>query len=181
MLASAVALLAAANRLTLNVELLDPLLADEAVATTVTSDVPVVVERAMYWAGAPSQWFEAHNSFGATGLGQKWGLSEGRVGLPENYETYILVANPSTTETAQIRVTLLRTNGATVVKSYAVTPTTRFNVHVNSMVPELANEEFGAVVEVTNGVGVFVERAMYSDALGTRWAAGTNAPATRLP
>ncbi len=169
------------SRLTLNVELLDPLLADEAVATTVTSDVPVVVERAMYWAGAPSQWFEAHNSFGTTMVGTRWGLSEGRVGFDERYETFILVANPSTTETAEVRVTFLRTNGSTVVKTYSVTPTTRFNVHVNAMVPELADEAFGALVEVTNGVGVFVERAMYSDALGTRWAAGTNAPATLLP
>ena len=48
-------------------------------------------------------------------------------------------------------------------------------------VPELQNEEFGAVVEVTNGVGISVERAMYSDALGQIWAAGTNALATRLP
>ena len=49
------------------------------------------------------------------------------------------------------------------------------------MVPELANETFGALIEVTNGVGIAVERAMYSNALGQVWAAGTNALATRLP
>ena len=47
--------------------------------------------------------------------------------------------------------------------------------------PELANETFGAIVEVTNGVGIFVERALYWDAVGEEWAAGTNALATRLP
>ena len=54
-------------------------------------------------------------------------------------------------------------------------------MHVNTVAPELVNESFGALVEVTNGVGIAVERAMYSDALGVVWAAGTNALATRLP
>jgi hypothetical protein len=47
--------------------------------------------------------------------------------------------------------------------------------------PELADESFGALIEVTNGVGIVVERAMYSDALGVEWAAGTDALASVLP
>ena len=39
-------------------------------------------------------------------------------------------------------------------------------MQVNGAVPELANESFGAVIEVTSGAGIFVERAMYSDANG---------------
>jgi hypothetical protein len=80
-----------------------------------------------------------------------------------------------------VRVTFLKADGTTVVKSYTVNPTTRFNVHVNSMVPELADATFGALIEVTNGIGIFAERALYSNALGVVWAAGTNARATRLP
>jgi hypothetical protein len=34
---------------------------------------------------------------------------------------------------------------------------------------------------VTSGPGIFVERALYSDAQGVVFAAGTNALATRLP
>jgi hypothetical protein len=34
---------------------------------------------------------------------------------------------------------------------------------------------------VTSGPGIFVERAMYSNANGQTFAAGTNALATRLP
>jgi hypothetical protein len=173
--------LGANRRLTVNIEDQDPQLADVGVATTVTSDLPVVVERAMYWPGTFTQWYEAHNSLGVTELGTKWGLSEGRVGFSNAFETYILLANPSTTQTAQVRVTFLRADGSTVVKNYTVTPTTRFNVHVNGMVPELANETFGALIEVTNGVGIAVERAMYANALGQIWGAGTNAPGTRLP
>ena len=60
-------------------------------------------------------------------------------------------------------------------------PTSRQNVHVSDDVPELAEASFGAVVEVTNGVGIVVERSMYWNAGGVVWAAGTNIAATRLP
>jgi hypothetical protein len=169
------------GRLTVNIETQDPSLANVAVSTTVVSDVPVVAERAMYWPDPPASWYEAHNSFGTTAVGTRWGLAEGRVGMDRAFQTYILLANANTTTAAQVRVTLLRTNGTTIVRTYTVNPTTRLNVHVNSEAPELVNESFGALIEVTNGVGISVERAMYSDALGATWAAGTNALATRLP
>ena len=44
------------------------------------------------------------------------------------------------------------------------------------MVPELANESFGALIEVTNGVGIFVERALYNDALGAGVGGGHQRP-----
>ena len=172
---------AANGRLTVNIETEDPSLANAAVSTTVTSDQPVVAERAMYWPGPPSKWYEAHNSFGTTAVGTQVGPRRRARRPGHAFQTYILLANPSTTQAAQVRITFLRTNGTTVVKTYTVNPTTRFNVHVNSVAPELVNETFGALIEVTNGVGISVERALYSDALGETWAAGTNALATRLP
>jgi len=168
------------GRLTINIETEDPQLANVAVSTAVVASQPVVVERAMYWPGPPSTWAEAHNSFGSTFVSSKWGLAEGRVGMDHGFETYILLANPNTTA-ANVRITFLRANGATVVKTFTVTPSSRFTVGVSAAVPELQNEEFGALVEVTNGLGIGVERALYSNALGQVWAAGTNALATRLP
>ena len=82
------------GRLTVNIATEDPMLANAAVSTTVTADQPVVAERAMYWPGTPATWAEAHNSFGATTLGTKWGLAEGRVGMAQAFQTYILLANP---------------------------------------------------------------------------------------
>jgi Ca2+-binding RTX toxin-like protein len=168
------------GRLTVNVEYEDPILANAAVSTTIASDQPVIAERAMYWPGPPSTWTEAHNSFGSTALSTRWGLAEGRAGMAQAFQTYILLANPGATA-ANVQITFLRQNGSTVVKTFTVAPTSRFNVDVSSAVPELQNEGFGALIEVTNGVGISVERAMYSDALGQTWAAGTNALATRLP
>ena len=61
------------GRLTVNIATEDPILANAAVSTTVTADQPVVAERAMYWPGTPATWAEAHNSFGATTLGDEMG------------------------------------------------------------------------------------------------------------
>jgi hypothetical protein len=169
------------TRLTVPVDGEDPLLADApAVSTTVTSDVPVISERAMYWTGDASQWFEAHDSFGVTATATKWGLSEGRVGGPEEFGTFILLANPTGTA-AELQVTYIRESGAPVVKTYTVGPTSRKNIWVNVEVSELVNESFGAVIEVTNGVPIAVERAMYNTSGGVLFAAGTNATAVKLP
>jgi hypothetical protein len=172
---------AARSRWTGNIAGEDVSLANASVATRITSTQPVIAERAQYWPFTPDQWFEAHNSFGATSLGLKWGLAEGRVGTAANYQTYILLANASPTATADVRVTFLKTDGTTVVKTYSVGPTSRFNVEVHATVTELANESFGTLIEVLNGVGIAVERAMYSDSAGVVWAAGTNALGTQLP
>ena len=168
------------GRLTVDIEGESPALANAAVSTTITADQPVIAERAMYWPGPPSTWAEAHNSFGATALATRWGLAEGRVGMGRGFQTFILLANPNATA-ANVQVTFLRANGSTVVKTFTVNPTSRFNVAASIAAPELQDEEFGALIEVTNGIGIGVERAMYSDALGQTWAAGTNALATRVP
>jgi len=58
----------------------------------------------------------------------------------------------------------------------------RTNVAVAVDVPEAMNRRFGAVVESVgpNPVQIVVERAMYNDASGVRWAAGSNNLGTRL-
>jgi len=166
------------SRLTVNVEAEDPLLANAAMSTTVTAPLPIVSERSMYWPGAFASWHEAHNSFGVTQTGTRWGLAEGRVGSAEGFETFILLANPGGSS-ADVRVTFMRQDGSTVVKTYIVGPTSRFNVHVNAMVPEIVSD-FGALVESTNGIPIIVERSLYWSALGVVWAGGTNVAAMRI-
>jgi hypothetical protein len=48
-------------------------------------------------------------------------------------------------------------------------------------VPEMHDESFGTLIEVTNGVPLAAERSMYWDAQGIFWAGGTNATGSRLP
>ncbi len=107
------------------------------------------------------------------------GLAEGRVGSSDHAQTYILLANPQLSQT-QVQITFLRENNDPVVKLFTVEPRTRFNVAVGGVdVPEITNERFGAVIESIEPI--IVERALYWDALGVVWAAGSNATATRLP
>ena len=167
-------------RLTVGVEQADPRLASAAFSTEVTSDVPIVAERSMYWVGEPGPWMEAHNTVGVTAAGTKWLLAEGRAGGERRFQTYILLANPAASA-ADVTITYLKTDGTTVVRQHVVPPASRHNVHVSDDVPELAEASFAAVVEVTNGVGIVVERSMYWNAGGVVWAAGTNTAAMRLP
>jgi hypothetical protein len=169
----------AGQRRTVNIQVEDPALANAAVATQVTSDVPIIVERAQYWPDPAPSWYEAHNSFGVTSTATRWGLAEGRVGLNTGYQTYILLANPNTNE-VDVSITFLREDGTTLIKSFVVQPSSRFNVAVGGAdVPEITNERFSAVVNASHPIAV--ERAMYSDQAGVTWQAGTNATATRLP
>jgi hypothetical protein len=166
------------GRLTINIEQEDPSLASAAVATTVTSLLPIIVERSQYWPDPASQWYEAHNSFGVTERAQKWVLAEGRVGGADNAQTYILLA--SEFETPQVKVTFLRENDIPVQKTFHLTPSGRFNIAVGGpQVPEITNERFGVLIESTAPIAV--ERALYSSAGGLTWTAGSNATATRLP
>ena len=171
----------ARSRMTVNIEAEDPALANAAVATSIAATLPVVVERAQYWPDPAPQWYEAHNSFGVTEPAVSWGLAEGRVGGPEGYQTYILLANPDASKSAPVTLTFLREGKPSFTKTFTVNPTSRFNVTTGpgSLVPELQDERFG--VQITAGEPIVVERAMYSNAGGVIWSAGTNATATRLP
>jgi hypothetical protein len=173
--------LAAKQRRTINVAFEDPSLAHASVAARVNATVPVIAERAQYWPGTPDQWYEAHSSFGLTGTANKWGLAEGRVGGPNGYQTFIMLANPTASDTTAT-IQFLREPGRsprTLTKTFEVRAQSRVTVALPSPdVPELADETFGALI--TAGP-IVVERAMYSNANGQFWAAGTNAPATRLP
>jgi hypothetical protein len=172
-----------------NIEALSPAapeLANAAVSTIVTATLPIVAERAQYWPGPPSEWYEAHNSFGLPAARTRWGLAEGRVGHPAgvpaaDYQTYILLANPGVTA-ATVTVTFLRENGPPIVGTFTVQSQIRFNVAVAgplSTVPELANEMFGALIESTQPI--VVERALYGSAEAQVFGIGTNATGTALP
>ena len=157
-----------------------PALANTAFSVSITSTEPITAERSMYWAGTGTSWYEAHNALGVVEAGTRWGLAEGRVGGPEQFETYILVANAGT-DASVIRATFLRKDGGTIVKQFTVQPRSRFNLHVNTLVPELANEEFSTVVDVIEGSPVIVERSLYHSSEGVQFRGGTNTQAMRLP
>jgi autotransporter-associated beta strand protein len=148
-------------------------------STVVTSNVPVVSERAMYWP-TDVPFGEGHASSGVLNPALSWALAEGRVGGANAFTTYILLANPNA-QAADVTVMFLRESGTPVVKTYNVPGNTRFNVDVGGMVSELQNESFGASVTVTNDVPIAVERSMYWNVNGIFWQGGTNAVGSVIP
>jgi hypothetical protein len=171
--------LTARQRLTINPAVEDPRLAQAAMSTVIESDVPIVSERSMYWREDRTNLGEGHNSSGVTATARRWGLAEGRIGGPHEFLTYILLANPSSSE-ADVSITYLRESGQPIVRTYNVPPTSRFNVEVQSVVPELTESTFGALIEVVNGVPIAVERSLYWNANGVLLAGGSNALGTPL-
>jgi hypothetical protein len=173
------------SRFNVWVDLEDTLLADTAVSAQVTSrnGVPIIVERSMWWPGSFGGWQEGHNAPGSAATGITWVLAEGEVGGPPvNTQTYYLIANMSPTA-AQVKVTLLFDDGsAPVSRTFELLPRSRYNVDVRHEFPEAEGHGFGALIESLGPsfAQLVVERAMYNDAGGRVWAAGSDALGTRL-
>ena len=169
------------SRITINPEAENLAIPEGPVATQVQGFYPVIAERSQYWSlGAPT-WIEAHNSFGVTLPALQWGLAEGRVGGQEGYQTYILLANTSTTD-AEVTLTFLPegTLPAPPPQTVTVTAQSRLNVRVEPLGgPDDPPTTFGALIQ--SNVPIAVERSMYWNANGQIWSAGTNATATVVP
>ena len=153
-------------------------------SSTSTNNVPIVVERAMWWpGGAQGPWYEGHNSPGAThdrhGVGAR--RRRGRW-QRAGASTYILVANTGAAA-ASVRVTIFVEGGGTHVahlQRAGVEPLQRRRR--DRLRTTVANARMGALVESLGATPapIVVERAMYTNAGGRVWAAGTNALATRI-
>lgn len=164
-------------------------LADAAVSSEVIVDngVGILAERSMWWPGTAATWTEAHNSAGVTETGTGWALAEGEVGGARNHATYVLVANAEARD-ATVQVTLLYEDRSPEVRTYTVPAHSRLNMPLGTVAGGVdyfagaVGRRVGALVESIGAapVPISVERAMYADAAGQRWAAGHNAVATRL-
>jgi YD repeat-containing protein len=141
---------------------------------------PVIVERSMWW--PQGAWTEGHDSAGSTSSGVTWVLADGEEGGVRNVSTWVLIANTSP-YAGQARVTLLYEDGTTEDRTYPLAGNSRTTVSGGSF-SRSSGQRFAVLIEsVPVGGGapaqVVVERAMYSDAHGQWWAAGSNAAATK--
>jgi len=173
---------AAQSRLTLNVDFEASALKDTSVSTIVesTNAVPVIAERAMWW---PSpNWYEAHLSAGSTTTGTTWALADGLASntpAGSESETYILIANTSNTP-GSADVTLYFGDGSTLTKTFTLQPNSRTNVQVSFEFPNAVGKGgFGTLIQ-SSGPPIVAERAIYTNAGGQTWAAGSDALGTKL-
>jgi hypothetical protein len=167
--------LAPTSRTTIHVDSVSGL-ADTDVSASITSDQPIIVERAMYWPDPFTNWYEAHNSSGVTSTGTQWALAEGEIGGALGFETYILLANPGSSP-ASVTLTFLRTSGAAITSTFVVPA----NARVTRSAGEFglsSGEKFGLLIDASQPIAV--ERAMYWNGGGQFWGGGTNETAVKV-
>lgn len=137
----------------LNVTITDP---QQAVATIVQSDVPIVAERPMY--------FNLHgvNSgtdvVGATNASQtSFYFAEGdtRHDSTRSYSTYVTLLNPSKTQTAHVTINYYN-NGLRGTQTLNVGPMQR-----GTGSPTAVNLHQQVAIQVTSDIGIVAERPLY--------------------
>jgi type 1 glutamine amidotransferase len=178
------------DRISIPVESVDPALAGTSVSITIasTNGVPVVAERTMWWPGAA--WYEGHSTLATNTTGTAWAVADGITGGPDNARTYLLVASGNSATVDSLRVTLCRDAGPPIARVFpdALAPNGRLTIDIGVAFPEIVGERVGFILEsmgqssggAVTPMPIVVERAMYNDAAGVFWAAGSNLVATRL-
>jgi hypothetical protein len=130
------------------------------VSTRVTSDRPVVAERAMY--GNGRTW--AHCSRGSPTVAANWFLPEGCTA--GGMETWVLVQNPLHPD-AEVHLTFMTPSGPVNGPSAVLKPGTRATFNVADTVPNA----WEVSTRVDADKGVIVERSTYGP--GRVWANGS--------
>jgi CSLREA domain-containing protein len=144
-------------------------------STVVRAVTPIVASRTMRW-GDDGQ-LGAHAEQAVSQPRTTWYFGEGATGC---FKLFYLFVNPNP-QPAEMTVTYVRrAPEAPVVLSYVVPPFSRYTVPVNDQ-PGLAFAEVGAQIEVTNGVPIVAERAMYSSCYGASWRGGHESAAAPSP
>jgi hypothetical protein len=124
------------------------------VSAKVTSDVPIISERAMYFK-YQGQWKGGTDSAGALAPAPEWYLAEGYTA--PNFDTFVLVQNPNGKD-VRVDMTFMREGQAPVDASFTVAGMSRFTLNLKS-VPGL--ETTAVSTKVTATGDVICERSMY--------------------
>jgi hypothetical protein len=130
------------------------------VSAHINSDVPVVVERAMYFSYRDT-WQGGHNCLGATAPAKELYFAEGYTGNPSSqFETWVLIQNTAD-EAKAARVDYILMTGEVISKDAALPANSRTTVFANQELG-LENLEFSIrVVSVDGTQDLLAERAMY--------------------
>ena len=131
-----------------------PNLADAQVSTRVTSDVPVVAERAMYFTYDGKS--GGHDSIGVTSPASTWYLAEGYTG--GEFDTWVLIQNPGAIP-AQVTLDFQVQGGlAPPFGPFTLPAGERQSIHLDDL-PGPSDAQVSTCV--TSNLPVVAERAMY--------------------
>jgi glucose/arabinose dehydrogenase len=145
-------------------------------STVAETDREVVMERTMTWTRAGR--FGSHSERAVSVPSTAWFLAEGAT--HGAFDTFYLLENPSDTA-AQVQITYLLPVGSPLVMAYTVGPRSRRTIWVDQEDPTLGAADVSASINVTNGVGIIVERAMYRTSHDTAFMAGHDSAGVTAP
>jgi len=141
-------------------------------STRVTSNVPIIAERAMYWGAGTSLGEACHDSIGLDSPHGDFFLPDGQTS--DGWETFTLVQNPNNSA-VKVMVSYLLSNGTTSGSFITTVPAnSRSTFNMGSQLP--SGRASIAVSCITPGKQILAERSMYgnnrgigTDTVGT-WA-----------
>ena len=142
-----------------------------ALSATVTSDTPIVAERAMWWPGTGESWREGHVSAGATSSGPRWAVADLELGGPHDANSYVLIYGGGTG--------MVYFDDGSPPVACGSSSGGRFTLHVNTC-PGVAGKRFVSMI-VEGNANTVVERVTYFNTWGELFGAGGGALATRIP
>lgn len=137
--------------------------ANEDVSTLVESDIPIIVERPMYFIygmDAGLCWDGGESALGNPGPSTTYYLAEGTT--ISNFDTYYSLLNYSDDYTKAI-VEYMFGDGTTEIKEYDINPHSRLTINVN----EAVEREADVSASIFAGIPITIERPMYFNYDGT--------------
>jgi len=127
------------------------------VASVVTSNSPIVVERPEYFGSPNGVNVAGSDVFGRNGAGVRWSFPAGNT---SGRSEFLLIFNPSAT-TVPIDVTAYGSNGQTLTRRVNVPPTVRYNVDVSQVFAGF-DAQHGIVLTSASGVGFVAEQTVFA-------------------
>jgi uncharacterized repeat protein (TIGR01451 family) len=139
---------------------------DQEISAHIHADLPVVVERAMYF-DYQTRWSGGHDTNGATAPAAEIYFAEGYTGNPSSqFETWLLIQNTSTqAETAVVEYILF--GGESVFQEVGLPPQSRTTINANDVLGQEALEFSIRVNSKDGSPTLLAERAMYFDYSGS--------------
>ena len=135
-------------------------------AFAVESPVPLVAERTMTWDRTGR--YGSHSSAGVAAPGMTWHFAEGAT--MAGFQTFFLLQNP-TPQPATVTLHYLLATGTTEMRTHVVPAQSRLTVWANQEGAPLDAAEFATTIVADQPI--VAERAMYRDAPGETFAAGS--------
>jgi hypothetical protein len=142
-----------------------PELAAQNFGVKVTSTVPVIAERSMYFGLGPTGFIGGTASVGAPGLSTNWFFAEGAAA--PGFHTFYLLMNPNPFPISVVRSFFLE-DGTRLDSSYTVGAGSRQTVYLNDEMGHVG----GAAAWFSSATPFIAERSIYWGA--SSWVEGTN-------